>query len=302
MHQLDAQRAVFADPSWAGYAENASFITDAHHQVLNHAVEAGPIAAVAFVALCALVLSRGRRLTFGFAAFAAQLAFCMLNTPLLFAPLDLVFWVGAALLVAPATTAGHRRLAPLALAPLAALIAATVLAPRLIRSTLLDGEAHAPLEAGPFGWAVERLQRAVDLDPYDGCLRERLALALYFDGRYPAALAELTQARRACGDVGIAYLEAELLARAQRHAEAAAAFERINRAYPQHVTPLFMLGQLYLKLGRPADAARALQAVVAMPDSGHNLKLDRAKVQRQRELAEELLEHAPALAAWREGP
>jgi predicted Zn-dependent protease len=167
---------------------------------------------------------------------------------------------------------------------------------------MLDGEAHAPLEAGPFARAVELLDRAVALDPYDGCLRERLALALYFDGRLQPALAELKQARRACGDIGIDYLEAELLSRDERWPEAATAFERISQAYPQHVTPLFMLGQLYLRLGRPADAARALQAVVAMPDSEHNLKLDRAKVRRQRELAQELLDNAPQLAAWREGP
>lgn len=309
VHQLEAQRAVFRSGGWDAFAQNASFVLDAHCEPLHLLAEAGPLAAAAFLALAAGVLCRGARRArrapswrLWYSAFAAQLAFCLFNAPLFFGPLALSFWLPALPLVAPL---GPRRARPrplLALAPAAVALACAAAAPRLVRASGLEGQAALLLEAGPTAGAVQLLDEASRLNPWDGYVREKLALALYFDGRHDRALDELRLARRHFGDVGIEYLAAEILARQGRHAEAAAAFEDIAAAFPQHVTPPFMLGQLYLRLGRYRDAERALSRAAAMPDSRHNLKLDRAKVRRQQELARALLERTPELQAFREGP
>jgi len=310
VHQLEAQRAVFRSGGWDGFAQNASFLLDAHCEPLHLLTEAGPIAAAAFLFLCAAVLRHGARRArrspvhrLWYAAFAAQLGFCLFNAPLSFGPLALSFWLSALPLVAPLRPARRRPLRPLlALFPSAVALACAIAAPRFHRASALEGEAALSLETGPRPRAVELLAEASRLNPWDGYVREKLALALYFDGRYDQAVVELQRARRLFGDVGIEYLSAEILARQGRYAEAAAIFEDIAAAFPQHVTPPFMLGQLYLRLGRYREAERALTRAAAMPDSPNNLKLDRAKVRRQQELAREFLDHAPELQAFREGP
>jgi tetratricopeptide (TPR) repeat protein len=309
IHQLEAQRAVFRSGGWDAFTQNASFVLDAHCEPLHLLTEAGPAAAVAFLVLCAGILRRGARRArrspvhrLWYAAFAAQLAFCLFNAPLSYGPLALSFWLSALPLVAPPRPVRARPRPLLALAPAAAALACAIAAPRFARASALEGEAALFLEAGPSARAIELLAEASRLNPWDGYVREKLALALSFDGRHDEALAQLQEARRLFGDVGIEYLAAEILARKGRHAEAAAAFEEIAAAFPQHVTPPFMLGQLYLRLGRYRDAERAFTRAARMPDSPHNLKLDRAKVRRQRELAREFLEHTPELQAFREGP
>jgi tetratricopeptide (TPR) repeat protein len=312
VHQLEAQRAVFrSGGGWDRFAQNASFVLDAHCEPLHLLAEAGPLAAAAFVALAAGVLRRGARRArrspvhrLWYAALAAQLAFCLFNAPLFFGPLALSFWLSALPLAARLRPRRAHARPPLALAlvPAAVALACAAVAPRLYRAAALEGEAALPLEAGPASSAVQLLGEAARLNPWDGYVREKLALALTFDGQHDRAVAELRRARQLFGDVGIEYLTAELLARQGRHAEAAAAFEDIAAAFPQHVTPPFMLGQLYLRLGRYRDAERAFSRAAAMPDSPHNLKLDRAKVRRQKELARAFLEQAPELQAFREGP
>ena len=125
----------------------------------------------------------------------------------------------------------------------------------------VEHRADVLLETGPFDEAADALAIAIDLAPHDGYLVEKLALARYYGGDFDGALAALDDAASIFGDVGIMYLRAEILARRGAYDEAARSYAWIEQAFPSHVTPPFMRGQLRLKTGddNEARAARAMK-------------------------------------------
>ncbi len=150
---------------------------------------------------------------------------------------------------------------------------------------MLEQRGDALLEQGPFPEAVETFAAALRLAPQNGYAWEKLALAQYFEGDYGAALRSLRAARERFGDVGILYLEAEILARRKDYGSAISRFEFVRDAFPQHVTPSFALGQIFRAQGDYRQAEREFVRVLGLPDSRENLKLDRKKIRIQKELA-----------------
>jgi len=298
LHQLEAQHRFFALGDWTrDFHQNAAFVLDAHNQYLQILAEQGLLGLGLFLFLVYLIIrSAGRRLghdplSRGLAvAWLGQLVLFLWNAPLFYCPVLVLFWTTAGLLapvpdpseVAPAP---RRHAVGLTLASVVLLCASAVLFWTKLRSGVLEKRGDALLEQGPFPEAVEAFEAALWWAPQNGYAWEKLALAQYFEGDYGAALRSLQVARERFGDVGILYLEAEILARRKDYAEAITRFEFIRDAFPQHVTPSFALGQLFRAQGDYGQAEREFVRVLSLPDSRENLKLDRKKIKIQKELA-----------------
>ena len=298
LHQLEAQHRFFALGDWTrDFHQNAAFVLDAHNQYLQILAEQGLLGLGLFLFLVYLIMrSAGRRvghdpLSRGLAvAWLGQLVLFLWNAPLFYCPVLVLFWTTAGLLapvpdpseVAPAP---RRHAVGLTLASVVLLCASAVLFWTKLRSGVLEKRGDALLEQGPFPEAVEAFEAALWWAPQNGYAWEKLALAQYFEGDYGGAFRSLQVAREHFGDVGILYLEAEILARRKDYAEAITRFEFIRDAFPQHVTPSFALGQLFRAQGDYGQAEREFVRVLSLPDSRENLKLDRKKIKIQKELA-----------------
>ena len=298
LHQLEAQHRFFALGDWTrDFHQNAAFVLDAHNQYLQILAEQGLLGLGLFLFLVYLIIrSAGRRLghdplSRGLAvAWLGQLVLFLWNAPLFYCPVLVLFWTTAGLLapvpdpseVAPAP---RRHAVGLTLASVVLLCASAVLFWTKLRSGVLEKRGDALLEQGPFPEAVEAFEAALWWAPQNGYAWEKLALAQYFEGDYGGAFRSLQVAREHFGDVGILYLEAEILARRKDYAEAITRFEFIRDAFPQHVTPSFALGQLFRAQGDYRQAEREFVRVLSLPDSRENLKLDRKKIKIQKELA-----------------
>jgi len=298
LHQLEAQHRFFALGDWTrDFHQNAAFVLDAHNQYLQILAEQGLLGLGLFLFLVYLIMrSAGRRvghdpLSRGLAvAWLGQLVLFLWNAPLFYCPVLVLFWTTAGLLapvpdpseVAPAP---RRHAVGLTLASVVLLCASAVLFWTKLRSGVLEKRGDALLEQGPFPEAVEAFEAALWWAPQNGYAWEKLALAQYFEGDYGGAFRSLQVAREHFGDVGILYLEAEILARRKDYAEAITRFEFIRDAFPQHVTPSFALGQLFRAQGDYGQAQREFVRVLSLPDSRENLKLDRKKIKIQKELA-----------------
>jgi len=298
LHQLEAQHRFFASGDWSrAFHQNAAFVLDAHNQYLQILAEQGLLGFCLFVFLVSLIIRGARRrighdpLSRGLAvAWFGQLVLFLWNAPLFYCPVLILFWTTAGILApAPefseAPRAAFRPAVGLTLASVTLLCVSAVLFWAKFRSGVLERRGDALLEQGPFQKAVETFDAALRLAPENGYAWEKLALAQYFEGDYGAALRSLLAARERFGDVGILYLEAEILARRKDYASAIRRFEFIRDAFPQHVTPSFALGQLFRAQGDYRQAEREFVRVLDLPDSPENLKLDRKKIRIQKELA-----------------
>ena len=298
LHQLEAQHRFFALGDWTrDFHQNAAFVLDAHNQYLQILAEQGLLGFSLFLFLVSLIIRGARRrlahdpLSRALAvAWFGQLVLFLWNAPLFYCPVLVLFWTTAGILtpgrepseVAPAP---RRPALGLTLASVVLLCASAVLFWTKLRSGVLEKRGDALLEQGPFPEAVEAFEAALEWAPQNGYGWEKLALAQYFEGDYDAALRSLQEARARFGDVGILYLQAEILARRKDYAEAIRRFEFIRDAFPQHVTPSFALGQIFRAQGDYRRAEREFVRVLSLPDSRENLKLDRKKIKIQKELA-----------------
>jgi O-antigen ligase len=296
LHQLDAQHRFFALGGWTrDFQQNASFVLDAHNQYLQTLAEQGLIGLGLFVWLICIVLRSVRQtvhdpLTRGLrVAWCGQLVLFLWNAPLFYFPVLMLFWTTAGILApayarsaAPDPLAVSRGLRWTAAALLC--VSAALFWVKL-RSGVLEKSGDALLERGPFPAAVAAFAASLRWAPQNGYAWEKLALAQYFNRDYDAALRSLDDARARFGDVGILYLEAEILTRRKDYREAIPRFEFIRDAFPQHVTPSFALGQIFMARGEYRQAEREFVRVLSTPDSPQNLKLDRKKIRIQKELA-----------------
>jgi len=298
LHQLEAQHRFFALGDWTrNFHQNAAFVLDAHNQYLQILAEQGLLGFCLFLFLVSLIIRGARRrmghdpLSRGLAvAWFGQLVLFLWNAPLFYFPVLILFWTTAGIL-APApersevAKAAGRPAVGLTLASVVLLCASAVLFGTKLRSGVLEQRGDALLEQGPFPEAAETFESALRLAPQNGYAWEKLALAQYFEGDYGAALRSLRAARKRFGDVGILYLEAEILARRKDYGSAISRFEFVRDAFPQHVTPSFALGQIFRAQGDYRQAEREFVRVLDLPDSPENLKLDRKKIRIQKELA-----------------
>ncbi len=298
LHQLEAQHRFFALGDWTrAFHQNAAFVLDAHNQYLQILAEQGLLGLCLFLFLVALIIRGAKRglphnpLSRGLAvAWFGQLVLFLWNAPLFYAPVLILFWTTAGIL-APSlepvevTRVARRPAVALTLASALLLCASAVLFWAKLRSGVLEKRGDALLEEGPFPEAAQTFRAALEWTPQNGYAWEKLALAQYFAGDYGAALGSLQAARERFGDVGILYLEAEILARRKDYAEAIGRFEFIRDAFPQHVTPSFALGQIFRAQRDYRQAEREFVRVLGLPDSPQNLKLDRKKIRIQKELA-----------------
>ena len=295
LYQLEAQHRFFALGDWTQrFQQNASFVLDAHNQYLQLLAEQGVIGLGLFVWLVVVVLrearSRARDPLMGAlaAAWCGLLVLFLWNAPLFYAPVLVLFWTTAGILApSPASVpvAASRRPPILRVATALWACVAGMLFWGALRAGALEKRGDALLESGPFPAAVESYEAALRWTAQNGYLWEKLALAQYFGGDTAAALASLAPARERFGDVGILYLEAEILTRRREYTRAIPRFAFIRDAFPQHVTPSFALGQIYREQGDYARAEAEFVRVLDLPDSRANLKLDRRKIAIQRALA-----------------
>ena len=298
LHQVDAQHRFFALGEWTRrFDHNAAFVLDAHNQYLQVLAEQGLLGFGLFLFLVFVILRRaGRRvahdpLVRGFASgWCGLLVLFLWNAPLFYAPILMLFWTTAGILAPITEPTTILREAPrsarrLAWLPPLLVCAAGALFWAKLRAGTLEKEGDALLERGPFAAAADRYRAALRWAPQNGYAWEKLALAQYFAGDYGAALRSLEAARDRFGDVGILYLEAEILTRRKDYDRAIGRFEFIRDAFPQHVTPSFALGQIFREQGDYARAEREFVRVLGLADSRENLKLDRRKVAIQKTLA-----------------
>ena len=300
LHQLEAQHRFFALGEWTrGFQQNASFVLDAHNQYLQILAEQGLLGLGLFLFLVWTILRSARRamaqdrwsqaLTI---AWCGQLVLFLWNAPLFYFPVAMLFWITAGILAAPRvpdvvddSPAAPRSSVRVQLASGTLLCVSAVLFWMKLHSGMLEKNGDTLLEAGPFPQAVAMFDAALHWAPQSGYTWEKLALAQYFNGDYDAALHSLDEARARFGDVGILYLEAEILTRRKNYRAAIPRFEFIRDAFPQHVTPSFALGQIFRARGDYRQAEREFVRVLETPDSPQNLKLDRKKIRIQKELA-----------------
>jgi tetratricopeptide (TPR) repeat protein len=304
IHQLEAQRDFFQDPAHLGrYLQNASFTFDSHDEPLNILVETGPFGLLGWLALVGFTAWRGFRKAAKaeearawLAAWSGMLFFSLWNTVLFYAPLGFLFWMEAGFLTTldgPAKP--EKRTSPIIKWSLTLLFVALALecaldGVRTTRAAWYEHQGDILLSTGPFDEDARLYRQALALDPDNGFTWQKLGLALYFDQRYPEALDCLAKAAPLYGDVAVPYLQAEILAREKRYPEAIEKYLFISGAFPNHVTPPFMLGQIYLKLGEKDKAREQFQRVLDIPESPYNLRLDRRKVEKQKTLAKEFLD------------
>jgi len=293
LHQLEAQHRFFALGDWTrDFQQNASFVLDAHNQYLQILAEQGLVGLGLFVFLVWIVLRNVRRaidpLSRALAiAWVGQLVLFLWNAPLFYFPVQMLFWItGGILSQAPAALPQPREISRgLRFAAATLLLVSAALFGVKLRAGMLEQKGDALLEQGPFPEAITAFTDALRWAPQNGYAWEKLALAQYFNGDYDAALRSLDEARARFGDVGILYLEAEILTRRKDYREAIPRFEFIRDAFPQHVTPSFALGQIFMARGEYRQAEREFVCVLSTPDSPQNLKLDRKKIRIQKELA-----------------
>ena len=298
LYQLEAQHRFFTLGDWTHrFQQNAAFVLDAHNQYLQVLAEQGLVGLGLFVWLIVVVLREARSraacdplMRALAAAWCGLLVLFLWNAPLFFAPVLALFWTTAGLLApspAPASppVAASRPSPILRGATVLWTCVAALLFWAALRAGALEKRGDALLETGPFPAAVQSYEAALRWTPQNGYVWEKLALAQYFGGDSATALASLAPARERFGDVGILYLEAEILTRRGDYARAIPRFEFIRDAFPQHVTPSFALGQIYQAQGDSARAAAEFVRVLETPDSPANLKLDRKKIAIQRALA-----------------
>ena len=295
LHQLEAQHRFFGLGDWtARFHQNASFVLDAHNQYLQVLAEQGIVGLLLFLALVVVILRQaGKRLADDPLARSLTIAWCgqlvlfLWNAPLFYAPMLTFFWITAGILAPAPVTEPATRLPSRSLKPAAAglVVVASLFFGAKLRSGNLEKQGDALLEHGPFPAAAERYRDALGWVPQNGYVWEKLALAQYFSGDGGAALESLAEARQRFGDVGILYLEGEILARRGDYTRAIPAFEFIRDAFPQHVTPSFTLGQIFMTQGDKRRAEAEFVRVLNLPESKQNLKLDRKKIAIQRALA-----------------
>ena len=302
LHQLEAQHRFFALGDWTrDFQQNAAFVLDAHNQYLQILAEQGIAGLGLFLFLVWIILRSARRSVthdplsraLG-VAWCGQLVLFLWNAPLFYFPVLMLFWITAGILAPVPETSDLTQVArrsPLGLTLGSAMLVSVSVALfwMKLRSGQLEKQGDALLETGPFPQAIDAFRGAVRWVPQNGYAWEKLALAQYFNGDYDAALSSLDEARARSGDVGILYLEAEILTRRRDYRGAIPRLEFIRDAFPQHVTPSFTLGQIFKARGDYRQAERELVRVLNTPDSPQNLKLDRKKIRIQKTLAFRLL-------------
>ena len=310
LHQLEAQNRFFKDPSHlALYSQNASFIFDAHNEALNILVETGPLGLLGWLGLVAWAASRGLRKakesSFNLACYSGwcgTLFFTLWNTCLFYAPLGFPFWMVAGFFVSPGETKypsptpvpGGRLVRILGAVPLALILLLSGI--WLVKETLAAYWEHQGdifLSTGPFDRDIDLFHRSLELNPHNGFALQKLGLALYLGGQPEESLEALRKAKPLYGDIAVPYLEAEIMAKQGRYEEALDRYQFIQGAFPNHITPPFMMGQIYENRGDLKKARDQFQRVLDIPESTYNLRLDHEKIRRQKDYAKERLDVLP---------
>ncbi len=141
--------------------------------------------------------------------------------------------------------------------------------------------ARAALAVGQHARSAELLQHAIDLNPGDSEARFMLGQVHEQQGQLPAALNLYRQAARVNGGDGrYPAAAATALAAAGQLGEAVAAMETALKISPDSADVQRQAGDLYLRLGRPADAVHAFEhwASAHPADAAAHLALTRALV------------------------
>jgi putative inorganic carbon (HCO3(-)) transporter len=306
VHHIFYQEKLFSTGHFSQFSENASFTSHAHNEFLHILVELGPLGFLLYVYLIFLIIKRGwiqlklypERLGF-FAGFIGLLSFSIFNNQLHYAPLATNFWLFAGVLV----NDNKIRIMSIDKQKYSILLKIIVflfifsLAIKnnysILVSNTYERRGDILTEQGHFTEALKYFKKAVRLYPTNGYLREKYALCLFFNNKYKAALEQLKIGQRYYGDVGIFYLKAEILTRWHKYKEAIKIYQFISRAFPTHITPHFVLAQIYMQQRKFNKAKEEFQQVLCIQPSKYNLKLDWAKIKKQKEIASYFLSILP---------
>lgn len=303
LYHINYQADVYKTGRYSGFYENASYTAQVHSEPLQVLVNSGPGGLFLFLLIIMFAFWAGWRTTDDpsrrgyWCGWCGVVLFSLFNNTFHSPPLALAFWISTGLLLT-----GHyngkecmvqipKKVRICIIGILITL--STVAGIRLVTVALsnrLERINDVLNEQGEYSQAVTVCRKAVKLNPVNGYCREKLALSLFSDGQFQEALAELDTAERFCGDVGIPYLRADIATRLGKYEQAVKIYQFISSSFPTHITPHFMLGQMYLKLNDLRSARREFRAVIGIKPSSHNLKLDRGKVNAQKEIARYFLE------------
>jgi O-antigen ligase len=302
LHHVPAQAALFATGQFDAFMDNATAARDAHNDLLHWGATSGPAGGAAFAALCAAALWHGwrsLRLRVRCAGLYLSLIGClcmMLFSAVLPHPATaLIFWLLLGLVLRqctlPALACRIPRFTRLAItaALSAMLLGGAVWSYRQLRAQLDEARADRLMEQHDL-WLAERMYRAaLTWSRADGTRLQHHATTLFLSDQGGEALAELAQAARYSGDIGIPILRAEILTRLGEYDQAVPIYRALIAAFPKMLTPRFVLAQIYAQRGEYALAEAEFRTIVDINPAPFNLYTTREKVDLQKSIARRYL-------------
>lgn len=303
VNYIPYQEFLFRNYGLKDYFANASLALTAHCEPLNIWAETGFLGCLSFILLAAAMVWNGLRIDiqddrrWHFYGCVGLLWVGLYNNFLHVGPLALLFWTSLGLVIKQTKDTRWlwvelaRGLLMIGFICLAALLTIRLYTVGL--SNRYERLSDEMCERGHYKEAVYYAERAVFYNPINGYAREKYALSLYLSGKLVSAYGQLDTAALYSGDIGIPYLKAEILAQQGENDRAIAIYNYIANAFPTHITPHLMLGQLYLRQKKWRLARFEFQRVLEIQPSRHNLKMDWRKIKAQRDIARFFLKCGP---------
>jgi O-antigen ligase len=307
LNHMAYQGKLFATGRFDAYFDNAAVITEGHNEFLNWGAVAGFLGLAGFVMLCAGVLWHGwksaalkRNCPQLYLALVGYLFAMMFISLLSYPGTVFFFWLLLGMVMARSELPRFEQVPPAWMRYAATAIVGGLLladgnwAWREVRSGLHEARGDELMVQHDSWLAEKEYQQAIAWDPRNGELHKKYATTLFLDRRLSEALAELGEAKRLSGDLGIYLLEGEVLARHGDLERATADYRQIIAAFPNLVGAHFILGQIYQLQGKQEMAEAEFHKVLDIQPSQFNLNLTSDKVELQKRIVRDYLRELQA--------
>jgi O-antigen ligase len=319
LKHLAYQSALFSSGQFNAFFDNAAVISEGHNDFLNWGAMSGILGITGFTLLCAGILWKGwhsaalkqhaPQLYLAFVAYVVAMFFVAVTSytvPALF------FWLLLGMIMAhlnmPVLEWAHRPWLryslPATLGML--LLACTVHAVRETRSDWYTAQGDKRMQEHDLWLANKEYQQALALNPHNSAARKRFATILFLEGNMQQSIAELEVAKRYSGDLGLYLLEGEIRTRTGDFEHAARLYRQITAAFPNMISPHFILGQIYLLQEDKARATREFKQVIEITPPPFNLNMTHEKVELQKQIVRDYLQgnaqSPPTSSGWDNPP
>jgi len=310
LSHMAVQAKMFAGGGYSTYVDNASVVNDAHNDFLNWGATTGLAGLLGFTLLCAFTLRQGWRsdrlrqqapqLYLALLAMMVAMLFVSLNAytgPALF------FWMLLGLTWAYLDpprfdwfpSGWQRGLLTGCVTVFLALGAYSGIT--TLGGAILEARGDRLMEGHDLWLAKHSYHRALRWIPHNGRLRKKYATTLFLSGDLPEALQQLQKAGQDSADLGIELREGEVRTLMGDLDGAAAVYRSISAAFPNMVDPHFILGQIYLLQGQKIQAEEEFQRVLDIRPSPYNLNMEQDKIELQKRIVRDYLDHADSARA-----